>query len=90
MQLKKVRAFAVRTPPPHWGGYYWYFLRLETDCGLVGWGECAILFSMYGLERSFAQLVTDVFNRYLTGVDPLNREVLSMQLCAWVCSHRAD
>lgn len=90
MQLKKVQAFVVRTPPPHWGGYYWCFLRLETDSGLVGWGECAILFSMYGLERSFAQLATDVFNRYLAGRNPLNREVLSKQLYAGLCSHHPD
>lgn len=90
MQLKSVRPFAVRTPLPHWGGYYWYFVRLETDSGLVGWGECAVLFSMYGLERAFSHLVTDVFNRYLVGRNPLNREVLSKHLYAGLCSHHPD
>ncbi len=63
MRLVKAASYIVRTPPPHWGGYFWYFVRLETDAGIVGWGETAILFSMYGLEKSFAQLVQDVFAR---------------------------
>lgn len=90
MQLKKVSTFVVRTPPPHWGGYYWYFVRLETDAGLIGWGEAAVLFSLYGLERSFHQLVAEVFDRYLAGRNPLNREVLSKQMYAGLCSHHAD
>ena len=44
MQLTKAAAFAIRTPPPNFGGYYWYFVKLETDSGLVGWGETAVLF----------------------------------------------
>ena len=77
MKLKSARAFTVQTPPPNLGGIFWFFVRLETDSGCVGWGECAVLFSMYGLNRSFAQLVDDNFNRYLKDKDPLNREVLT-------------
>ncbi len=77
MKLKSARAFTVLTPPPNLGGVFWFFVRLETDSGCVGWGECAVLFSMYGLNRSFAQLVDDNFNRYLKDKDPLNREVLT-------------
>jgi 2-dehydro-3-deoxyphosphogalactonate aldolase len=90
MLLKSARAYVIRTPPPHWGGYYWYFVRLETDNGHVGWGECAVLFSMYGLERTFPQLVTDAFERYLVGRNPLNRDMLSRQLYAGLCSHHPD
>ena len=77
MNLIKATAFCVQTPPPHLGGYNWYFVKLETDSGLVGWGECAVLFSMYGLEKSFEALVEDNFARYLAGQNPLNREVLT-------------
>ena len=61
MQLTKATAFAIRTPPPNFGGYYWYFVKLETDSGLVGWGETAVLFSMYGMERAFERLVDGAF-----------------------------
>ena len=71
MKLVSVKAYAIQTPPPNLGGIFWYFVRLETDTGLVGWGECAVLFSMYGLHGSFAQLTQDNFNRYLKDNDPL-------------------
>ncbi len=77
MKLKSAKAYAVATPPPNLGGMFYYFVRLETDNGLVGWGECAVLFSMYGLDRSFAQLVEDNFERYLKDKNPLNREALT-------------
>jgi len=80
VQLISARAYAIKTPPPNLGGVFWYFVRLETDSGLVGWGECAVLFSMYGLDRSFAQLVEDNFARYLAGQNPLNRDALTKRM----------
>jgi len=90
MQLIKATAFAIRTPPPNFGGYYWYFVKLETDSGLVGWGETAVLFSMYGMERAFERLVDGAFNRYLLGQNPLNREMLNKLMYAGLSSQRAD
>lgn len=90
MQLVKATPFAIRTPPPNYGGYFFYFVKLETDSGLVGWGECAVLFSMYGFERAFEQLVEGVFNRYLAGSDPMNREVLNKLMYAGLSSQHAD
>lgn len=90
MQLTKATAFAIRTPPPNFGGYFWYFVKLETDNGLIGWGESAVLFSMYGLERAFEKLVEGVFNRYLLGRNPLDREVLNKLMYAGLSSQHAD
>ena len=77
MKLVKATPYCVQTPPPNLGGYFWHFLKLETDIGLTGWGECAVLFSMYGMNNSFRSLVDDTFSRYLLDRDPLNREVLT-------------
>lgn len=90
MQLTKATPFAIRTPPPNHGGYFFYFVKLETDSGLVGWGETAVLFSMYGLERAFERLVEGVFNRYLAGRDPMNREKLTKLMYAGLSSQHAD
>lgn len=90
MQLTKATAYAVRTPPPHYGGYFWYFVKLETDTGLVGWGEAAVLFSMYGMERGFEQLVEGTFKRYLAGKNPMNREMLSKLVYSGLTSQHAD
>jgi galactonate dehydratase len=90
MKLTKVTPVAIRTPPPNYGGYYWYFVKLETDSGLVGWGETAILFSLYGHERAFEQLVEGVFNRYLNGRDPMNRDALNKTMYAGLSSQHTD
>lgn len=90
MQLTKATAYAIQTPPPNFGGYFWYFIKLETDSGLVGWGETAVLFSMYGLERGFEKLVEGVFNRYLNGQNPLNRDMLNKLMYAGLSSQHTD
>ncbi|MFT5894907.1 MAG: L-alanine-DL-glutamate epimerase-like enolase superfamily enzyme, partial [bacterium] len=38
----------MQTPPPYSGGSFWFFVKLETDTGLVGWGETAILGTLHG------------------------------------------
>jgi galactonate dehydratase len=90
VQLTKATAYAIRTPPPNYGGYFWYFVKLETDSGLVGWGETAVLFSLYGHERAFEQLVDGVFNRYLNGRDPMNRDALNKTMYAGLSSQHTD
>ena len=90
MKLTNATAFAIRTPPPNYGGYFWYFVKLETDSGLVGWGETATLFSLYGHERAFEQLVDGVFNRYLNGRDPMNRDALNKVMYAGLSSQHTD
>jgi galactonate dehydratase len=90
MKLTKATAFAIRTPPPNYGGYFWYFVKLETDSGLVGWGETAVLFSLYGHERAFEQLVEGVFTRYLNGRDPMNRDALNKVMYAGLSSQHTD
>jgi L-alanine-DL-glutamate epimerase-like enolase superfamily enzyme len=90
MQLTRATPFVIRTPPTNYGGYFFYFVKLETDSGLVGWGETAVLFSMYGLERAFERLVEGVFHRYLAGRDPMNREMLTKLMYAGLSSQHAD
>lgn len=89
MKLISAKAFAIQTPPPNLGGIFWYFVRLQTDSGLVGWGECAVLFSMYGLDRSFSQLVDDNFDRYLRDNNPLNRDALTKRMYEGLTSNNA-
>lgn len=90
MKLTKATAYAIQTPPPNLGGYFWYFVKLETDAGHVGWGETAVLFSMYGMDSAFEKLVDGLFNRYLKGQDPLNRDMLNKLMYAGFSSQHAD
>ncbi len=90
MKLTSVTAYAIRTPPPNFGGWYWYFIKLETDSGLTGWGESAVLFSLYGMDRGFEALVEGVFARYLAGQNPMNRDMLTKLMYAGLSSQHSD
>ena len=90
MKLVKATPYVVQTPPPNLGGYLWYFVKLETDTGLVGWGETAVLFSLYGMESAYEKLVEGTFNRYLAGKNPLNRDMLNKLMYAGLSSQHTD
>lgn len=79
-KLTDVRTFVIRTQPPHKGGATWFFVKLETDDGLEGWGETAILGTLYGLENGFEAMIRDIFDTHLKGEDALNREYLYNKL----------
>jgi galactonate dehydratase len=76
MKLTNVKPFVIKTEPPNWGGLLWFFLKLETDQGISGWGETAVLWSLYGLEDGYQKMVENIFTTYLKDQDPVNRETL--------------
>ena len=40
MKIVDVKTYIVDVPPPHWGGSRWIFLKLTTNDGIEGVGEC--------------------------------------------------
>lgn len=67
MKLTAIETFVVGNPPPHFGGRYFVFVKLTTDNGSTGLGEAYCLpFS----PHLVAQLIEDMFARYLEGCDP--------------------
>ncbi|MBN1380607.1 MAG: mandelate racemase/muconate lactonizing enzyme family protein [Deltaproteobacteria bacterium] len=76
MKLTNAKAYVVKTDPPNWGGLLWNFIKLETDEGICGWGETAVLSSFYDLEISYETLVAEIFKAYLKGKGPIDREPL--------------
>ena len=40
MKIVAVKTYMVAVPPPHWGGRHWIFVKLVTDDGIEGVGEC--------------------------------------------------
>ena len=79
-KLTGVRSFVIETAAPHKGGMKWFFVKLETDDGLEGWGETAVLSSFYGLENGYEALVHDIFDTYLKGEEALDTARLYQKL----------
>ncbi|MGB7656351.1 MAG: mandelate racemase/muconate lactonizing enzyme family protein [Novosphingobium sp.] len=74
MKLTGIETFVVGNPPPHFGGRYFVFVKLTTDNGSTGLGEAyCVPFS----PHLVAQLIEDMFARYLEGCDPHDIE------CMW-------
>ncbi|MFE0763218.1 galactonate dehydratase [Streptomyces smyrnaeus] len=62
MRITRVETFAV---PPRW-----LFCRIDTDSGLVGWGEPVV----EGRARTVRTAVAELAEQFLLGADPLRIE----------------
>ena len=71
MKLKDLKIIVTRPPPPGWGGRYWIFVKLMTDNGIVGWGECYA--SSIGPE-AMEVVIKDIFERYFLNESPSDFE----------------
>lgn len=73
MKIVEVKAYIVEVPPPRWGGSRWVFVKLVTDEGIEGAGEC----SYHGQQGPmYAALIKDLGQRFVIGADPFRIEKL--------------
>ena len=73
MKLQDLDIIVTAPPPPGWGGRYFLFVKVTTDTGIVGWGECYA--SSVGPEAMKA-VIADVFERHMAGENPENIELM--------------
>lgn len=73
MKITAVETFLVNNPKPARGGGTWLFVKVITDEGLVGYGECN---ASFGRERTVIQMVKDYCDMYVIGADPFAIEML--------------
>jgi len=71
MKLKDLKIIVTCPPPPGWGGRYWILVKLTTDNGISGWGECYA--SSIG-PTAMQAVIKDVFERYFLNESPSNME----------------
>ncbi len=90
MKLTKIETFIVKTPPPPLGGKYFYFVKLSTDNGIYGWGETATLSVYYPLLNSYRTLMQEIFDAYLLGQDPMDRERLNKVLYTGLTARHSE
>ena len=78
MKITDVQACVIGRPEPHSGGSVWTFVRIYTDEGVVGTGECSSAGHMAG-PMTVKSMV--LHNRdMLIGQDPMNVAPLYEQL----------
>jgi len=73
MKLRDLDIIVTAPPAPGWGGRYWILVKLTTDDGIVGWGECYA--SSVGPEAMRA-VIGDVFARHMAGQSPEDIELM--------------
>ena len=86
MKLDNIETF-ITVPPTGLGGAFWLFVRLTTDNGISGVGEC------YGIPVSAdiaARMVEDTFERFIVGEDPHNVETLFRRVYSAGFTQRPD
>jgi len=73
MKLRDLDIIVTAPLAPGWGGRYWILVKLTTDDGIVGWGECYA--SSVG-PVAMRAVIEDVFGRHMAGENPENIELM--------------
>lgn len=73
MKLADLDIIITAPPAPGWGGRYWILVKVTTDDGVTGWGECYA--ASVGPDAMRA-VISDVFERHMAGENPENIELM--------------
>ena len=73
MKLADLDVIVTAPPAPGWGGRYWILVKVTTDTGITGWGECYA--TSIGPD-AMAHVIRDVFERHMEGESPENVELM--------------
>lgn len=86
MKLKDIKTW-VTVPPTGIGGSFWVIVKVTTDNGIEGIGEC------YGIPVSgdiACSMVEDTFQRFIAGEDPHNIETMFRRVYSAGFTQRPD
>jgi L-alanine-DL-glutamate epimerase-like enolase superfamily enzyme len=87
MKLRDLEVIVTSPPAPGWGGRYWILVKLTTDTGIVGWGECyASTIGPVAMEP----VIRDVFDRHMAGENPENIELMFRRVFSSGFTQRPD
>lgn len=87
MKISELKTFVVGNPTRDLGGRYWFFVKLVSSDGIIGYGEVyAAAFSPAAVER----MVLDVFERFVENSDPFRIEHLWRRVYSAGYSQRSD
>lgn len=87
MKLKDLDVIITAPPAPGWGGRYWILVKVTTDDGITGWGECYA--SSVG-PTAMRAVIEDVFARHMMGENPENIELMFRRVYSSGFTQRPD
>ena len=87
MKIVDLKTFVVVNPPPTRGGRYFLLLKLVTDNGIEGLGECYA--ASFG-PSVFEPFARDIFEKHLLGADPFAIETMWRNIYGRGYSQRPD
>jgi galactonate dehydratase len=87
MKLQDLEVIVTAPPAPGWGGRYWILVKVTTDTGIVGWGECYA--SSIG-PVAMKVVIEDVFARHMQGENPENIEMMFRRVYSSGFTQRPD
>ena len=87
MKLANLEIIITAPPAPGWGGQYWILVKLTSDTGVVGWGECYA--SSIG-PAAMEHVIRDVFGRHMADENPENIELMFRRVYSSGFTQRPD
>ncbi|WP_271951557.1 mandelate racemase/muconate lactonizing enzyme family protein [Ruegeria faecimaris] len=87
MKLQDLDIIVTAPPAPGWGGRYWILVKVTTDTGVTGWGECYA--SSIGPE-AMCHVIRDVFERHMLGENPESIELMFRRVYSSGFTQRPD
>ena len=87
MKLQDLEVIVTAPPAPGWGGRYWILVKLTTDTGLIGWGEC---YAASVSPKAMAHVIADVFGRHMQNEHPENIEKMFRRVYSSGFTQRPD
>ena len=87
MNLKDLDIIVTAPPAPGWGGRYFILVKLTTDDGITGWGEC---YATSVGPAATGAVIEDVFARHMEGENPENIELMFRRVYSSGFTQRPD
>jgi L-alanine-DL-glutamate epimerase-like enolase superfamily enzyme len=87
MKLADLDIIVTSPPAPGWGGRYWILVKLSTDNGITGWGEC---YAASVGPLAMRAVIEDVFARHMHGENPENIELMFRRVYSSGFTQRPD
>ena len=87
VKLQDLDVIVTAPPAPGFGGRYWILVKLTTDTGITGWGECYA--AAVGPDAMKA-VIEDVFARHMQGETPENIELMFRRVYSSGFTQRPD